>query len=239
MAVVYQHRRLDTNKIFYIGIGKTKRRAYSKSKRNNYWFSIILKTEYSIEILYDNIDWDTACEKEIELIKKYGRKDIGTGILCNMTDGGEGGVNPNQTTRNMFRDKMIGNTYRRGSTHTEETRKKIKQNRQYQIFTDEHKKNISNGLMGRIVSSDTRKKIGEKNSISLKGRKLPKEVCEKMSLSRTGNKHWNYTITPDIKDYVIKHYQPYHRYFGARELAQKFGISEQSIHRILKKSKNT
>ena len=130
---------------------------------------------------------------------------------------------------------MIGNTYRRGKKLSEETIKKIKENRKYQTLTEEHKQKISNSLMGRIVSNETRNKIGEKNRISLKGRKLSKEVCEKMSLSRTGEKHWNYTITPDIIDFIIKHHQPYHKEYNARQLGKRFNVSEQSIHRILKK----
>ena len=37
MACVYQHRRLDDNTVFYIGIGKDASRAYSKKQRNPYW----------------------------------------------------------------------------------------------------------------------------------------------------------------------------------------------------------
>ncbi len=34
MAIVYQHRRKDTNEIFYIGIGKNTNRAYNKYSRS-------------------------------------------------------------------------------------------------------------------------------------------------------------------------------------------------------------
>lgn len=88
---VYRHRRHDTNKIFYIGIG-TIERAYKKSKyqRNFFWVNITNKTTYSVEILKENLTWDDAVELEILLIKEYGRKDLGLGTLCNLTDGGEG-----------------------------------------------------------------------------------------------------------------------------------------------------
>ena len=33
MAIVYQHRREDTNEVFYIGIGETLKRAYQKKAR--------------------------------------------------------------------------------------------------------------------------------------------------------------------------------------------------------------
>tara|TARA_R110000803_G_C11754919_1_gene293039 strand:+ start:58 stop:420 length:363 start_codon:yes stop_codon:yes gene_type:complete len=90
MAVVYQHRRNDTNEIFYIGIGKSKDRASKKSNRNDYWHNIVDKYGYTKEILVSDISWDEAVKEEIRLINKYGRKDLGKGNLVNMTRGGEG-----------------------------------------------------------------------------------------------------------------------------------------------------
>ena len=90
MAIVYQHIRLDTNKPFYIGIGRKIDRAYNIYGRNKIWKGLIKRINYKVEILYENISWDEACKIEIELIKKYGRLDNKTGILVNMTDGGEG-----------------------------------------------------------------------------------------------------------------------------------------------------
>lgn len=74
MAIVYKHTRLDKNEIFYIGIGKTEKRAYSLLNRNKHWYNIVSKTEYKIDILHENLSWEEACKKEIELIAFYGRK---------------------------------------------------------------------------------------------------------------------------------------------------------------------
>lgn len=110
MAVVYQHIRKDNNKIFYIGIGKNMRRPYRKDKRNDIWYNITNKTNYIVEILYKDITWAEAILIEIDLIKKYGRMNNNTGILANMTDGGEGGYNKIVTdeTRQLLRDINTG-----------------------------------------------------------------------------------------------------------------------------------
>jgi len=86
---IYQHIRLDTNKVFYIGIGDIKR-PYSKYQRNIYWKNITNKTDYEIQILKSDLCWEEACELEVILISYFGRKDLNEGLLCNMTDGGDG-----------------------------------------------------------------------------------------------------------------------------------------------------
>lgn len=101
---LYRHIRLDTGEPFYIGIGTkidrvSKRmstlyyRAFSKSKRNSIWSRIIEKTNYEVEILLESNDYDFIKQKEIEFIALYGRVNNKTGILTNMTDGGEGNNN--------------------------------------------------------------------------------------------------------------------------------------------------
>jgi hypothetical protein len=94
MAYVYRHIRLDKNEPFYIGIGSSSDkkfiRAFSKKGRSNFWRNIVNKTKYEVEILFDDITWEQACEKEKEFITLYGRKDLGLGTLTNLTNGGEG-----------------------------------------------------------------------------------------------------------------------------------------------------
>ena len=111
MAVVYLHKRNDTNEVFYVGIGKTKRRAYRKDKRNPHWTNIVEKFGYTVDLLVSNTPWEDACKIEKLLIEKYGRKDLGIGPLVNMTDGGDG---------------QLGNApWNKGIEQLEETKNKI------------------------------------------------------------------------------------------------------------------
>lgn len=89
MALVYQHIREDKNEVFYIGVSNNKIRPYSKS-RNKIWKNIVKKTTYKVEILHEDITIEECLKIEVELILKYGRIDLGTGSLSNMTNGGEG-----------------------------------------------------------------------------------------------------------------------------------------------------
>jgi len=105
--VVYRHIRLDKNTPFYIGIGKDISRPYNKKDRSNFWKSIIGKTEYAVEILFEYLTKDQAIEKEIEFIELYGRVDLKTGTLCNMTCGGEGTGKLNEDLEFIRRKKII------------------------------------------------------------------------------------------------------------------------------------
>lgn len=91
---VYRHIRLDKNEPFYIGIGNKKNyaRAYQikPDRRNAIWNKIFSKTDVEVEIILDNLTKSQASEKEKEFIQLYGRKDLNSGCLCNMTDGGDG-----------------------------------------------------------------------------------------------------------------------------------------------------
>jgi hypothetical protein len=96
MAYLYRHIRLDKNQPFYIGIGSdssfTRANDFKDKRRNVLWNRIYSKTKIEAEIILDNLTWEEACEKEIEFIKLYGRLDNSTGILCNLTSGGDGSV---------------------------------------------------------------------------------------------------------------------------------------------------
>jgi len=76
-----------------------------------------------IRLLEANLTELGAFALERRYIRWYGRTDIGTGILRNMSDGGEGNSNPSTETRRKI---SVARKARRGLyRHTEVTRKKI------------------------------------------------------------------------------------------------------------------
>lgn len=80
---VYAYLREDGSP-YYIGKGKG-RRAWSTLH------SVKLPADSArIVMIETNLTDAEAIDLEVELIKKHGRKDLGTGILRNMTDGGDG-----------------------------------------------------------------------------------------------------------------------------------------------------
>lgn len=104
---VYTHTRLDTNEVFYVGIGKTPQkylnsagrskytRAYEKSKRSTFWKSISNKTEFDVKIVYETASENEIKLKEQELIAYYGRRCCDNfGTLVNFTSGGDRNDNP-------------------------------------------------------------------------------------------------------------------------------------------------
>lgn len=87
----YRHIRPDTNEVFYIGKGR-RRRAWDMYNRTKFWNNIVNANNghYIVEIVTENLLEIDAILHEIYLIKLYGRRDLGLGTLCNLTDGGEG-----------------------------------------------------------------------------------------------------------------------------------------------------
>lgn len=139
MAYVYRHIRLDKNIPFYIGIGKEEQRAYSKSNRNPYWKKITNKTDYVVEILFNDISYELAKEKEKEFVALYKRTFDG-GTLCNITLGGEGCL---------------------GMVHTDEAKLKIGLPHKGKKISKEHKKIISLFHTGKTTSEETKRKMSE------------------------------------------------------------------------------
>lgn len=95
MAIVYTHS-IPKGEVFYVGIGVAKKRAYSKYGRNNYWKNVVNKYGHEVMILFDDVSYNEAKYIESYLIRFYGRRDLNTGNLVNMTDGGEGCLNMNK-----------------------------------------------------------------------------------------------------------------------------------------------
>lgn len=103
---VYIHRRADCGDVFYVGKGtwtplKKYIRASTTSRRNIHWKRIVAKCGgFTHEVVADfDVEADAFAE-EIRLIAVHGKCNDG-GLLCNITDGGEGhsGLSPTIETR--------------------------------------------------------------------------------------------------------------------------------------------
>jgi hypothetical protein len=143
MGYIYRHIRKDKDQVFYIGIGTDNNgkytRAYSKN-RNRYWKRIVENTDYEVEILLDDITKEQAIKKEIEFIQIYGRRDLGLGTLCNLTDGGEGASNMSEEGRERIRE------IRRNSKMPQEQKDKYSE-----IFKGSGNPNASKVICGKTL----------------------------------------------------------------------------------------
>lgn len=139
---VYRHVRLDTNEVFYIGIGTKLKsfscfnteyyRAFSKKSRNAYWRNIANKTEYLVEILIESDDYEIIKEKEKEFIKLYGRKE-NKGTLSNLTDGGDGCIGIKQSLETI--EKRVSKF--RGIPKSKEMKEKLSKIHKGKIYNQE------------------------------------------------------------------------------------------------------
>lgn len=168
---VYRHIRLDKNIPFYIGVGtKTSytntfneihRRAFVRFGKNLIWKRIIAKSEYKIEIVLESNNYEYILGKETEFIKLYGRKDLNTGSLANLTDGGIGNKNmPKRKCSEETKKKMSDSS--KGVSKSKDhkmalSEAKLKNPVRYwkgRTFSDEHKLKLSQAKLKRNEKSN-------------------------------------------------------------------------------------
>ena len=99
MALVYRHRNPKTLEVFYVGIScstninSRQKRPFELKRRSQIWKNYVSKHgEPIVEIIQNGISNEDAKELEIFLISEYGRRDLETGTLVNLTGGGEGTI---------------------------------------------------------------------------------------------------------------------------------------------------
>lgn len=181
---VYEYIDPNTNKPFYIGKGKGDRFLHhikrlrdtdNPHKTNKIKKLLHEGTPPIINIIQSGLTESEAFNLENVLIIKLGRVNIKTGILLNLSDGGEGqsGWIPNDNYRKKMSNSVKGDKNGMfGKKHTEETKEKIKQK-----------------ALGRKVSKEQKEKIsqrykGEKNPFY--GKKHKKETIDLIRNKKKG-----------------------------------------------------
>lgn len=195
MAFVYRHIRLDNGNPFYIGIGKSESRAYSTKGRSKFWQRIVDKCGYEVEILFNDLNYEQAKLKEQEFISLYGRADTCNGLLCNLTNGGDGslGYKPTEealskiskTSKGRIKSAEQIEKWKRNMNFvkSDETKEKIRQSLLNKPHTEERKINQSKAHLGKKLSNEAKLKL----SNYWKGKKkkpISEETRKKMSESR-------------------------------------------------------
>lgn len=164
---------------FYVGKGKGNRATAHMAKsslraktRKNGTIKSIIKEGKSPVIQYHatNLSEDDALRLEHHLIVEYGRRDLGTGILCNHTNGGEGfGIA--RTFSAEHRAKLSAlrthNNTVNNPSKTPEVRKR----------KSEMLKGRKSPMEGRHHTPETKEKISSNRKVH---EKLPCQYCEQL-----------------------------------------------------------
>jgi len=163
---------------YYIGKGSGTR-IYQKSGR------IVKppKDKSRIIFLKKNLTEDESFKHEIYMISIFGRKDLGSGILHNRTNGGDGVSGLCEETRIRMSEINKGqNNPMYGKKISEEHKRKISEFNKSRIVSEETRKKLREINLGKICSEKTKRKISE----SKKGKTLSEEVKAKLREANNG-----------------------------------------------------
>ena len=139
----YAYLRKD-NRPYYIGKG-CGNRAYCKNRR----YAATPKDKSRIIILKKNLTEAEAYKHERYIIAILGRKDLGTGMLYNLSDGGDGPMNFSEDTR----IKLV--TSLTGRKRSEKECTSISKGLKGRTRSDKERAAISKGLTGRKLSPES------------------------------------------------------------------------------------
>jgi hypothetical protein len=200
MSSYYTYAYLREDKTpYYIGRGKGYRayRRHWRSRVRGGYFDPPSKDR--IIILKKNLTENDANKHEKYMIAIFGRKDLGTGILRNLTDGGEGTSNVEMTEERLDKlrkPKSEEHKEKLRKPKSEEYKKKMSDIRKGTKLSEEHKEKISQQVKGRfwwnngVNNKHTKECPGEEwsrgrinNNV---GRVLSEETKEKIRISNSG-----------------------------------------------------
>jgi hypothetical protein len=176
---VYAYLRKSNNTPYYIGKGKDNR-AYKKH------IGVTTPLDKSkIVFLETSLSEIGSLALERRMIRWYGRKDLGTGILNNRTDGGEGVsgyVTPPDRRAAISRANTGEGNGMYGKTHTGDAKRRISIGHTGIRLSDEHKEAVGAAHRGKSLTDEHRakcsKKLSGKNNPNY-GKKISEEQKEK------------------------------------------------------------
>jgi hypothetical protein len=162
---------------YYIGKG-SERRIYSTNRKFK-----PPKDKSRIIFLKKNLTEAEAFRHEVYMIAVLGRKDLGTGILHNRTDGGEGTSGISEETRKKLSELRVGEKNPNyGKEISEEQKQKISEANKGKIHSKEHRAKIKEATKGQTRSEEIKRKMSE----ACKGRTHSEETKRKLSEIRKG-----------------------------------------------------
>lgn len=147
MFYVYLHVRADTGSPFYVGKGHGKR-YMQRDRKNLHWTNIVEKHGFDTIFLETELTESDAFELEIYWIKRIGRIHDNSGLLVNITTGGDGCAG---RTWNGIRSGEQNPMF--GKKQTNETKKKIsetKKGKPRPLHVQEILRNTGKGKIGEL-----------------------------------------------------------------------------------------
>lgn len=177
-----------SNEPFYVGKGISER-AWSHLYRKGI-HPFIQRLQYMkknninpIIGIYAKLDEEFAHLLEMELISKFGRKDLGLGPLLNLSDGGEGNGNRSDEYKKKMSESKKGSIpWNLGIPLSTETKEKISGILSGRKLPEETKMKMSNASIGKSKTKEHNKNV----SIAKTGKNrkpFSEEWRQKMSIS--------------------------------------------------------
>ena len=219
---------------YYVGKGGRKR-LYKKGKGE------VGKPKDKSRIIYlkQNLTEEEAFKHETYMIAVFGRKDLGTGILRNKTNGGEGNCGRipwNKGKKKCFNDETIKRMGEKrkgekncnyGKVFSPETIQKMSENQMGEknnFYGKKHsletKEKIAEKIKDRVISLETREKISNLH----KGKIVSQETIEKFR----NNFKKNYFLISPLGE-MIKEYDT------MRRICKKYNLDQSAFIRVLNK----
>jgi len=190
MYYVYSYLREDYSP-YYIGKGSGNR-AYTKGPKE----VKPPKDRSRVKIIKESLTEEESFDVEKLYILVFGRIDLGTGILRNKTDGGDGASGAVISVEHKEKISLAN----KGRIKSEEGIRRISESSRGRVHTEESKRKIGEAsrgnthALGLVHTKESRRKMSESGKgrpSTKKGKTLSEDTKRKMSDAQKGMKLWN------------------------------------------------